>query len=395
MIADFQTRLDAVNQTILTPLVRKVLADERAEVLDWNCQPIGGGLAQALGASFGLFRFRGAAASHERSYSWSLVLKALGANLEPGNNEPTKWDYWKREILVYQSNLLANLQGNLVVPNCYAVVEYPGEEYWIWLEDIAEDGATIWPLERYGLAARHLGQFNGAYLTGHSLPDMPWLSAGRVRDWLAWGEPTLKNLYEVSQHSLAQRWLAGDSVERIMTLWSERETFLKALDQLPRCFCHHDAFRRNLMARRHKDGSEQTVALDWAIAGIGVIGEEVGTMTAVSLQFLEVEITRAAELDAMVFNNYIEGLRDAGWQGDERLARFGYAATAALFVGVGAVGVWLPALLDEKVLKMIEKGLGHPVEHIVAQFAELQRTLLNLGDEARTLLAVVDPQLSR
>jgi hypothetical protein len=388
---DFQTRLNAVNQTILTPLVRQALADERAEVLDWNCQPIHGGSSQALGDSFGLFRFRGAAASQERSYSWSLVLKALGASLERGNNEPTKWNYWKREILVYQSNLLANLQGNLVAPTCYAVVEYPGEEYWIWLEDIAEDGDAIWPLERYGLAARHLGQFNGAYLTGHSLPDMPWLSTGRVREWLARGEPVLNNLHEMSQHPLAQRWLTGDSVKRVMTLWSEREMFLRALDKLPRCFCHHDAFRRNLIARRHKDGREQTVALDWAIAGIGVIGEEVGTMTTVSLRFLEVESTRAAELDAMIFNNYIEGLRDAGWQGDERLVRFGYAATTALCVGVGAVGLWLPAMLDEKDLKMIEKGLGHPIERIVTQFAELQGYLLDLGDEARTLLAVVDP----
>jgi len=30
-----------------------------------------------------------------------------------------------------------------------------------------------WPLERYGLAARHLGQFNGRYLTGTPLPQHP------------------------------------------------------------------------------------------------------------------------------------------------------------------------------------------------------------------------------
>jgi hypothetical protein len=35
------------------------------------------------------------------------------------------------------------------------------------------EGLPDWPLERYGLAARHLGQFNGRYLTGTPLPQHP------------------------------------------------------------------------------------------------------------------------------------------------------------------------------------------------------------------------------
>lgn len=49
MITTFTERLKAVDQTILTPLARQAVGDERAEVLDWSYQPLGGGGAQAQG----------------------------------------------------------------------------------------------------------------------------------------------------------------------------------------------------------------------------------------------------------------------------------------------------------------------------------------------------------
>ena len=59
--------------------------------------------------------------------------------------------------------MLNDLVGDLVAPRCMGIVEYPDKESWLWLEDIGESGDGVWSLERYGLAARHLGQFNGAY----------------------------------------------------------------------------------------------------------------------------------------------------------------------------------------------------------------------------------------
>ncbi|HZG67862.1 MAG TPA: hypothetical protein VEZ12_14040, partial [Herpetosiphonaceae bacterium] len=83
---------------------------------------------------------------------------------------------WKREVLAYQSGILEDLGGGLVVPRVYAVMERPGGMVWLWLEDIVEAYATPWPLERYGLAARHLGAWQGTYLAGRPLPDAPWLA---------------------------------------------------------------------------------------------------------------------------------------------------------------------------------------------------------------------------
>jgi hypothetical protein len=385
MIKEFSVRLQEVDQATLIPFVCAVVGNETAVVVDWAIAPVAGGATQDTGRTYGLYRFTGTAQVQDKIVPWSLILKARAGSLKV-SQEPTSWGYWKREVLAYQSGLLADLPGNIVAPRCYGVVEYPGEEFWIWLEDIPAEPESIWSLERYGLAARHLGQFNGAYLVGQPLPEKAWLSSGRVREWLDRCEPVLRDLPDLSQHPLAQRWFEGDSVERTLRLWREQAAFLKVLDGLPRSLCHHDAFRRNLISRRRPEGHEQTVAIDWEIVGTGAIGEEIATLVGVSLQFLEFPMSQAHELDAIVFESYISGLRDAGWTGDECLVRFGFAATAALFIGVGAAGIFLKAFLSDDGEAICEKIFGCTLKYLADQYAVLQDYLLDLGDEARELM---------
>lgn len=114
--------------------------------------------------------------------------------------------------------------------------------------------------------------------------------------------------------------------------------------ELPHTLCHRDAFRRNLRARQEPDGQPQTVALDWAMVGIGILGEELVRLFGLTLLFFSVEIERIAEMDALIFAGYVEGLRAAGWQGDARLARFGFTALAALLMGVGDPAIKLPSV---------------------------------------------------
>lgn len=393
MTNEFAARLKAVDQTILTPLVRQALEDDTVEVVDWDYKPIQGGISAEIGWSYGIYRFSGFAQAQNKTVTWSLVLKATGASTaasraadgELQRQQPSDHSYWKREVLVFQSGLLDELSGDLVVPRCFGVDEYPGQEFWIWLEDIPQEESSSWSLERYGLAARHLGQFNGAYFVGQPLPEASWLSTGRVRPYLAEAEPTIRDLHNISEHPLGQRWLTGDIVDRILQLWADQDMMLEAFDRLPRSLCHHDAFRRNLMTRRGTDGRDQTVAIDWETTGIGVIGEEIAPLFVQSLQFFEAEMSKMVELDRIVFEGYLDGLRDVGWHGNPQMVRFGYAATAALFTGIGWVGIILPWAYSDEGRKLCEKIFGYPIEHIFEQWAELQHYLLDLGDEAREL----------
>ena len=384
MANEFAARLEALDQVRLTPLVRSALENDAAEVVDWNYQAVMGGLTQAAGVSYGVYRFKGTAQILDKRVPWSLILKAIGGALK-GGQDPSDWSYWKREALVFQSGLLDDLSENLVAPHCFGVDEYSGQEFWVWLEDIPEQEAN-WSLERYGLAARHLGQFNGPYFMGRPLPEAPWFSTGRIRSYLARAKPIILDLPQISKHPLAQRWLTRDSVERILQLWADQDRLLEVFDRLPKSFCHLDAFRSNLLVRPGIDDREQTVAIDWSLAGIGTIGEEIAPLFVQSLQYFEVEMDQMRRLDNLVFEGYLAGLRDVGWQGNPQMVRFGYTATLALYKGVGFVGFFLSMVLnDEGIRQSLEKSLGYPFEHIFEQWADLQHYLLDLGDEARKL----------
>ena len=319
-----EKRLRKVDQATLTPLVRRSLENDRAQVLNWHHQPIEGG----FGGAYGVYRFSGKAQVGHESLAWSLILKILGP--KSGSADPTAWNYWKREVLVYQSGLLTDLPGNLVAPRCIAIKEHPEQEFWIWLEDIIENEPKVWPLDNYGLAARHLGQFNGAYLMAKARPQYPWLSTSQFHQRLTLAKPNVSELPRLSQLPIFAGLLPSDSVQHCLALWTEREQFLSLLNQLPQTLCHHDAFRRNLMARDTEAGQTQTIAIDWAELGTGVIGTDIVSLLTGSLRFTEFNINGIAELDRLIFAGYIDGLHDVGWQGDERLIRFGYTALAAL-----------------------------------------------------------------
>ena len=129
MSDDFMTRLGGVNELTLTPLVRRALADADAQVTDWQIDRFGGGYASSTVGANGTFRFAGSARSHGEDRRWSLVLKAMGNSSGVGSNRLADWHYWKREILAYQSGILADLSGPFGAPRCFGVVEHPGDEF--------------------------------------------------------------------------------------------------------------------------------------------------------------------------------------------------------------------------------------------------------------------------
>lgn len=366
----------------LTPLVGRLLAADQIALHDCSVQPLEGGFSGSP-----LYRVQGQANTNDGIRPWSLILKVIQPTT--GSQEPWQRDYWKRELLVYQSDLLADLPGGLAAPRCLGITEQAAEEFWLWLEDLGEEEETAWPLERYALAARHLGEWNGMYLVQRPLPEQTWLSStAYIQQRLALAEPGIAELPQLSQQPFADLF-PDNRLDRMLQLWAERHPLLAHLEQLPRTLCHRDAFRRNLRMRQGTTGQPQTVALDWAATGIGLLGEELVPLFALTLRFFTLEIGRIAELDALIFAGYVEGLRAAGWQGDARLARFGFTALAALLMGVGEPATRLPSVARR--IAALPAGAEPPrmLGPGAVQYIALQHHLLALGDEARTLLAAL------
>jgi hypothetical protein len=179
-------------------------------------------------------------------------------------------------------------------------------------------------------AARRFGAFNGAYLAGRPLPDAPWLGRALRRAQAAEAAPGVAHLAALRGHPLVRAGWPDGLDEAVLRFWEEdRPRFLDALDRLPQTLQHGDPAAPNLFARPVPGGrGEETVAIDWAWLSVTAVGEDLACL----MNYLP---GRAAGGDPDPFARrlvaaYEAGLRDAGWRGDPRLVRLGYALSTAL-----------------------------------------------------------------
>ena len=328
-----------VDQSYLTDLVRKALDRPALKITDWKAQPLHGGVEW----DSAVFRFQGEAKDAGESIPWSLVLKVVKSTEKAGS--PGGIWYWKREALAYQSGMLHHLPGgNVTAPACYDVQERPDGSLWLWMEDIKDDIGTPWPLEHYGVTARHLGQFNGAYLVGQALPSEPWVTRNWLRMYVENAAKMIAFIRSDPFHPIVTHMYPGNTLAQVLAIWDEHDQILALLDRLPQVFCHQDAFRRNLFARGGK-----TIAIDWGYMGIAPVGTELVALVAASLGFWEISTEQVKELDRLCFEGYLQGLRDAGWKGDPKLVRTGYVVSLMLRYPIGGqIGELLPTFLDQE-----------------------------------------------
>jgi hypothetical protein len=373
------TEVSAIDPAMLTPLVKSALNSSTVEVIDWDYEQVYGG----AGAGSAIYRFAGQGRDQGQKVSWSLILKTVCSTED--NVHVSAWNYYRREADAYQSGWLHNLPGGLGAPRCFGVVEHPDGTCWIWLEQVTDEIGTCWPLEHYGVVARHAGQLNGAYLVERSLPSWPWLSSGWLRGYIALSAPAMPLIRDSLDHPLVRHWLPGDASDRLFRLWEERDLFLDALDRLPQTMCHLDYFRRNLFARQTAGGDYQTVAVDWANTGRGAIGEEIVPLVLASVALYEVDLAQAQALEEIVFGGYLEGLRDAGWRGDPRQVRLGYTA-ASVRHRCGELERVLGLLLDESQHAWAEQVFGCSIEEVEDHWGLVGSLIDSLTDEARELM---------
>ena len=325
--------LQSINASTLTPIVRQSLRRDSFQLQSWQINQFAGGFGNPV--SLGLYRFEGTGQDREEQVPWSVILKLIQSPANVGwgdmgeGEDQTHWNYWKRETLVYQSDLLATLPEGMVAPRCFGWVELPGNIAGLWLEDVADSYGGDWTLDRYALTARHLGRLNGFFGSARPLPAFPWLSNNLTRQWIAsmiawrtypWDHPRVVERYFTPENNPLRR----------MLLDSER--FQAKLALLPRALCHGDTYPSNFMSRHAADGQEQTVALDWALVGIGPVGDDLGQFVLGAC--MNLKEARRADVDEALFASYLDGLRECGCRSDPQWVRFGFTASAALRIGL-------------------------------------------------------------
>jgi hypothetical protein len=339
---------------------------------EWRAARLAVGSSRGGG---GIWRLAGA--------DWSLVLKVIvrHARADRGGDlvdEPGHFFYWRREPLAYASGLLDDLPG-LRAPRCERVEERADGGYHLWLEDVADEGG--WTLERYALAARHLGRFNGAYPRGRPLPEQPWLHRGFGPLWRAESEEAVAPFRrpETWADPRARALLPERDVRRVLAAWDERGRLEQLADGAPTTLCHYDAFRGNMAA-----AGQETVLFDWEYVGLGALGQDPAHLAVESLFMGHVPGGEAGALDAAVFAGYLAGLADAGWRGDAPAVRRAYCASASRrWLTTAVRRAVQAATCDDPALRArFERWMGMPIEECARQLADVTRLLLGFAEDA-------------
>jgi hypothetical protein len=375
-------RLLTLDAAALAPIVRQVLARPAATVEIWQYTQIKLGMGMMTG---GVYRFTGTArAEGGAPLPWSVVLKIISQGDGPAAAllaDPHHGLYWKREALAYHSGLLDDLPGGLAAARCYAIWEQPDESCWLWLEDVPDRYGPVWPLAQFARAARVLGRFNGAYLAGRPHPSHAWL---RHNGTIVMAPGALEGMVRPDvladpanwAHPLVRAAFPATVAERLLRLWAARDTFRAAIAGLPETLGHLDAWRGNLFA----PDPDRLVAIDWAGMGWAAVGTDASDLFASSLMHARAASNDPATLDAAVFDSYLAGLADAGWQGDPRRLRTAYAGYAALKYAVPLW--WLSDVGDPARHARWEALSGLPMAAFVAQQALLITYLCAIAEEA-------------
>ncbi len=379
-----------VTQDIVYSVVGCMLGNQMTTVTGWQIEPI---IYPTVSPnSRGLFRVHGTANLAGGIKDWSLVLKVLQAPNTNEMSEPTDSFYWKREALAYQSGLLARLPDCFSAPQCFGVMERPGNVIWLWLEEIQEMSGVVWHLARYLRAAYHLGYFNGTYAVPGVLPNDVWLSRGLIRAWVADSAYLVDCIQDthIWNHPLLQHTRLPMFTPAILELWAQRERWFTTLEGLPQTLCHHDIWRKNLLTRSHPQHGDQTVAIDWEVVGKGAVGEDIGNLIGVSLLNFDIVAADMTAFAARMLDAYVQGLRDAGWQADRHVVCAVAQATAALRCGFSTAG-WPAAIVRDsekrdQYVRDTEQRWGRSIEDIFAQWAAVTSFLLAQIDEARMIL---------
>jgi len=372
-------RLDRISAALLAPVVRRALGNAEAEVVDWDHDLVKG---EWLPGGRLVARLSGRAQVHGDEVRWAVFLKVP-------NPTHTHYDPWhreeiQREPLLYASGLLDDLPGGMGAPRCFGVTERGGDEPWIWLEDVGGTPSLQWPVERFGLAARHFGRMQGTFMAGKPLPDEPWLETSHwVRARLVAGAERVPPILErFRTDPLTERIVDSEIGEGVRRLWAEREAVFDALEHTPKGLCHGDFNYTNLFARQ-REGDDETVAVDWQYAGIRQIGEDIaGLIADSSIIPVRRKAAEPEDFTELVLDGYLAGLRESDWNGDLGAARYAVVARLAwpwtfnLLLG-----------LDGAVLQ--QSGDGRSREQLkqrLDEYVERQRFLLRLAEHARALL---------
>jgi hypothetical protein len=234
----------------------------------------------------------------------------------PTSDEPTHWNYWRREALAYQSGLAgaAYVEAGITAPTLLEAEPRRDGGFELWLADVGGTGGFEWPVPRLARFARELGAAQARWAGG--VPATPWLSRRWLTQYIAeapnWVGPVEPGAWD---HPNLAPWPAPVRT-RLRELWAGRDRILAVAEAAERTLCHLDVWPANLA-----DDAGTSVLLDWSFVGEGAVGEDLANLIVDSFTDGLMDMALLPELAEAAVDDYLAGLRDGGWAGSDDAVR--------------------------------------------------------------------------
>ena len=282
----------------------------------------------------------------------------------------------RRELAAYRSGIAdSSPVHGLRAPKLLAWDETP-EHVEIWLEELTDELSGDWPVERFGLAARHIAAFDAW------AAERPMLEGFDSED--AWaerhGQPervpeALTQLHALSRGPGARKVMAAlddDRFRRTEGLIASTRERIDRLAMFRQTPLHHDLVRSTLFAL--DDGS--TAAIDWENVGGGPLGVDIAPLVVGSVRRGEASSDDLEALERTVLDAYIAELRGAGIRRDDDV-REAYRLALGLrwHVVIGAIAT----ALDPRITRIRGSRPDEPRSEGLRHLLVVARHLLDAG----------------
>jgi thiamine kinase-like enzyme len=315
-----------VRSADLDTMVRQALSSSTAIVRDVSIRQVQHG----IGVGTAVYIVEGTADERGQVRPWAIVLKTLAK--QPGQEDERGPFYWKREAEFFASSLSQEIHTGLRPPRCYAVQSISADEIALWLEYVPHR-TTLWTDEQFYRAARKVGQFNGCWYQVDHKHRERWMNeqCGWLEPWFPLADGWLDTI-ETQWESLLELGVSfgDDFLPQLRRGLKGSQANVHIYKSAPQTLCHFDAHQGNLLWNDERP--EDLVAIDWAYVGPGALGQDIAVMivqrTNADKDFAPARL-RAFSED--VYRHYVEGLREAGWDGSGDEIRVGYLAYATIF----------------------------------------------------------------
>ena len=269
---------------VLQPIVRNLLGDSNALVQSFEMKALKPGVGNPT--SLGVYRVSGTAQLADQAEPFSLVVKHLARGNELMDAiEPTHWNYFKREIVFFESDVASRIPASIGYPKYHGQTEFEDGTFLFWNEDLGDLTKSSFTWQSCLTAVRLVAELNSIDISDSA--KYPWLSAGTPTGWLDFREQFFVPFYEKVLEVVATDQTRAKSFELYGKYLPQQHRFVELMNRARQTFVHGDFNLNNLVAVTDRD--YDLIALDWQLCGVAAIGSEVAPIfgTAVELGVIE------------------------------------------------------------------------------------------------------------